>query len=393
MRSDCDVALVGTGVAPLVAAAHLLAHGKRPLILNPDSDFFLENSELPMDPEWHFERSTPEWMLNTLRPDFPGAIEYWDEKASERKASEFRDALAPHVRARSRLWMSASASVGIQDPVAYWQRLESLFVESLDHGLVPQELHGLSAFKRFPGASQTLKGDARAILLPKLCDVDVGRYREGLRDYVAERLGKESCVTSVSDVQFIPGGVRYYASGELTTRRIHQGLVAFWTPRLTSWVLSRFRVPKQPEGVRVWEEWSLLSRDRIDPNTVGVFEEALVWADFEGAPTKEGSHDLFKILRPVQRVGIRDWLPSELGKWWLSGDSFTGLSRLMRDFLNWELFTVREVHARALLDWGQSSQQIHSFQDRKIPIKLALPSDGPLAMVVETARKSVEDWA
>ena len=36
MPFDSDVALLGTGVAPLVAANHLLAQGKSVLLLNPD---------------------------------------------------------------------------------------------------------------------------------------------------------------------------------------------------------------------------------------------------------------------------------------------------------------------------------------------------------------------
>ena len=47
---DSDVALIGTGIAPLIAAAHLISQGKRVLVLNPDFDFFLEDSELPLDP-------------------------------------------------------------------------------------------------------------------------------------------------------------------------------------------------------------------------------------------------------------------------------------------------------------------------------------------------------
>ncbi len=50
MTFDSDVALFGTGVAPLVAANHLLVQGKSVLLLNPDWDFFLEDSELPLDP-------------------------------------------------------------------------------------------------------------------------------------------------------------------------------------------------------------------------------------------------------------------------------------------------------------------------------------------------------
>src|SRR5688572_3799192 len=87
MSFDSDVALVGTGLAPLVAAAHLLAQGKSVLVLNPDFDFFLEGSELPLDPLLSFgpEPVSParlassrlEHALAELRPEFPGAVEGW----------------------------------------------------------------------------------------------------------------------------------------------------------------------------------------------------------------------------------------------------------------------------------------------------------------------------
>ena len=81
MSFDSDVAVLGTGIAPLVAANFLLAQGKSVLLLNPDWDFFLEDSELPMDPlipnipnPIRLTRSLPSHTLDTLRPNFPGAI-------------------------------------------------------------------------------------------------------------------------------------------------------------------------------------------------------------------------------------------------------------------------------------------------------------------------------
>jgi predicted oxidoreductase len=37
---DSDFALIGTGVAPLVAASSLISQGKSVLVLNPDFFFF-----------------------------------------------------------------------------------------------------------------------------------------------------------------------------------------------------------------------------------------------------------------------------------------------------------------------------------------------------------------
>src|SRR3954471_14924078 len=103
MPLDSDVALLGTGVAPLIAAAHLLSQGKSVIVLNPDFDFFLENSELPLDPmqserirPQRLARSWPEHALGELRPEFPGAVEFWG--GSEKGDGGFHDSEAPHVR-------------------------------------------------------------------------------------------------------------------------------------------------------------------------------------------------------------------------------------------------------------------------------------------------------
>ena len=52
MSLDSDLVIIGTGVAPLVAAQHLSLRGKSVLVLNPERDFFIENSELDLDPLW-----------------------------------------------------------------------------------------------------------------------------------------------------------------------------------------------------------------------------------------------------------------------------------------------------------------------------------------------------
>src|SRR5688500_17526862 len=101
MSFDSDVALVGTGLAPLVAAKKLLEEGKSVLVLNPDFDFFREDSELPLDPLWpaspatlkpqRLSLATLDHALKELRPVFPGALEVWPQP----QAAGFHDPIAP----------------------------------------------------------------------------------------------------------------------------------------------------------------------------------------------------------------------------------------------------------------------------------------------------------
>ncbi len=404
MLAEKEVALIGTGLAPLVAAAQLISHGRKPLVLNPDWDFFREDSELPLDPFWprhkktsvmrDIKKSGSESVLGDLRPDFPGAVEYWDEQNQPKKNVSFHDESAPHVRARSRLWVSSSVSVASQDPRSTWSELESLFVEASDAGLNPQELDGLSAAKRFPGFSNEPKSEIKGIMIPKLSDWDVNRYRYGLYEYIKERLGADGLVTSANQIQFIPGGVRFYSQGKLRTEKIQNGLIVFWTPTLTPWLESNFKIDRKPRGIRIWEEWSLISREHVDKNTVGVFEDMHVWTSFEGRP--KGDRDPLQyltVLRPGHLIPLEEYHPLGIGQNWLSGKSFEDISRLCHDFLNWEKLTIRKVRPRAIFDWGEENQWPTGMltKERKLRTKFIIPSDGPMNQVVRAARNAIGD--
>ncbi|MEK6579749.1 MAG: hypothetical protein AABZ55_11025 [Bdellovibrionota bacterium] len=209
MPLDSDVVLLGTGAAPLVAASQLLSAGKSVLLLNPDFDFFLEDSELPLDPllpgvggridRDRFFSNTPERVVEVLRPHFPGAVEF---KAGGGK-SGFHDTQAPHVRARGRLWVAPAGK-----PEA-WDAFENLYLEASEGDFKPQILEGAQASHRFPGC-QSNEGAYRGLYIPKMCDVDVSRYRNGLLEFVRERLGPERVVCDAVQIEIMHGGVRFY---------------------------------------------------------------------------------------------------------------------------------------------------------------------------------------
>lgn len=388
MPFDSDVALMGTGVAPLVAASHLLAQGKSIVILNPDLDFFLEDSELSLDPlvkpdVASLRRSDPEHALTELRPDFPGAVEFWSAAVkSGGMPSGFRDKLAPHVRSRARLWVHPQTS-------EKWERFEDLYVEASDASMNPQILDGLSAARRFPGYSSSSAADLRGMLVPKVSDVDVIRYRNGLLEFVRERLGSDRVVCSATQVELMEEGVRFHAGGAPRTARLNEGLLVFWTPRLTSWVLAQAKraevTPVLPKGVRVWEEWSLISRDGLDPGTVGIYEDMTVWAEVEGAPElPESAPKFMAVLKPGQLVDLQSTSAPQAGMSWGSADSFNSLSRLCHDFLKWEKFSINSMRPRAIFEWNNPRPWALS----RGPVKATvIPScDGYLVDVVGAAR-------
>ncbi|MDR3607330.1 MAG: hypothetical protein P4M08_08115 [Oligoflexia bacterium] len=386
MPFDSDIALIGTGVAPLVAASHLLSLGKSILLLNPDSDFFLEDSELPLDPLLHGVKITPARLsaqrvddsLRVIEPYFPGAIERWP--ASPSQARGFRDPEAPHIRSRARLWLPMT------------DELEAPYVESSDLGLNPQILEGVQALVKFPGMAPGRPGNsvARALMVSKLADVDVSRYRNGLLEFMRERLGREGVVCNASSLELTPEGVRFRSQGVASTARLRLGALIFWTPRLSSWILGQAKrqgakLP-MPVGVRLWEQWSILSRDEVDPSVVGIWDGRMaVWADGEGAP---GTRQL-AVLRAGPLVSLDSLQARREGVSWASSESFDALGALCREFLHWERYTIRGMRPRAIFEWGPGEPDgVASVFDT--PTFVVQKSDGPLRDVVEAARRACD---
>ncbi len=406
----CDVVLVGTGVAPLVAATHLMSQGKSVLLLNPDWDFFLEDSELPLDPLWpvspdkdaaslnvkrtpnRLKRSSPERVLEELRPEFPGAVELWSGAGSpdrDRPAKaryDYRDLEAPHVRSRSRLWITSSE----RDRDWPWELIEELYVEAEDAGLNPQILEGIQAASKFPGMARIEFLDCRGLLMPKTCDVDVVRYRNGLLEFVRERLGPAHVVSAAAQIELMPGGVRFHAGKTPRTACAREGVLVFWTPRLSPWILAQAKraeiEPVTPVGVRSWEEWSLFSRESLDPNVIGVFRDMAVWAEVEGLPTSGNRPlDRLTVLRAGGLVPLDQINSPAGGQSWASTESFGAVSELCHGFLHWDRFSVRSMKPRAILEWEKRDPWRLSRNDDQ-SVWVIPACDGPLVEVVRNAR-------
>lgn len=391
MPFDSDVALLGTGLAPLIAASHLLTQGKSVLILNPDRDFFLEDSELPLDPllpglsrraisARRIVASHPENVLQELRPFFPGAVEFWS--ADGPPAAGFHDTEAPHVRSRARLWIPFSGE------------LEDFYVEALDYDLNPQVLDGIQATTRFPGVARP-RDAARGLLVPRLCDVDVSRYRNGVLEFVRERLGPRNMVCGAGQVELMPGGVRFHSAGASRTARIGDGMLVFWTPRLTPWILAHSKrnevEPVFPAGIRLWEHWILLSRDKLHPGVVGVFNgEMMVWAESEGTPSmnRQGLNRL-SVLRAGPSISPGQGSFREGGTNWASAASLGSLSTLCHEFLRWDRFTVRSMTPRAILEWEKPDTW--SLSGPEEPVLVVCGCDGPLFQAVRNARFACDE--
>ncbi len=395
----CDVALIGTGLAPLVTALHLISQHKTVALLNPDWDFFQEDSELQMDPLWPLELegadarriavSSLERAAEILKPSYPGALQI----VAGPRTDGFHDPLAPHLRGRDRVWVRSERAQADDRHRERWGRLEEMFVHASDAGFHPQEISGALLGKHFPGTSGTMRETVDGILLPRLADVDVERYRIGVMEYVLERVGPQGWFRSVSELERDVRGLRFFAQGRTQSLTVRENIALFWTPRLTPWVRGAFeqegmkKSPLQPLGMRDWEEWSLVSRSPLDSSSVGIFEDLIVWSDFEGSP-HQGSERL-KVMRAGERVSAFD--ARRESRDWAGAGSFESLSRLCQEFMEWEGFAVRGLRARRVFEWGEA--QAVAMRKKGVPLHVIPRSDGAIVPLVAEARALAEALA
>jgi hypothetical protein len=163
----------------------------------------------------------------------------------------------------------------------------------------------------------------------------------------------------------------------------------FWTPRLTGWIINQSRIletrlPAVPNGIRLCEEWSLLSRFPLVGDVVGSVGDVICWAEVEGAPEAE--------MRPLHRLSVMRSGPLVSDAFfapdWASGVSFKSLTGLCHDFLQWDKFSIRALKTRALLEWDEGvSTEMMRFTPG---VGIVGGCDGPLVDVVSAARAACE---
>jgi choline dehydrogenase-like flavoprotein len=392
MKLKVDYLLIGTGVAPLLAAQRLTQRGDSVVILNPDYDFFLEDSELPLDLlsfettntdlSRRFSNNLPEQVYRDLIPEFPGAIELSREEDLRSNRGDYRVEEAPWIRSRHRMWVAPGRGPSRE-------RLEVLYLRALDLGWKPQWLEGWSLARRFPGFStRNLESrdlaDWAGFIGPRLGDIDVSRYRTGLLEFVRERLGRENVLTSVHLLHADERGVRFQRShGQPSNIEIGRAVLHFWTPkmeRMLRQTLERvhprsLRTFNETATLQHWEEWDLLSRDPVNAFVVGHLESLRIWSHGEGPPPPAGWSRI-KVMR------------REKTDRWVGEQSFQELSRLLFQFMGWDRFTVRRMNPRSLYRWNQNSP---IEMDADGIRNLIIPAcDGPLHWIASHVRKAID---
>ncbi|MCM0605214.1 MAG: hypothetical protein KA715_03930 [Xanthomonadaceae bacterium] len=389
------VVLVGTGVAPLIAASHFISKGILCTILNPEVDFFLENSELPFRPmhprvsnlktqSQDLKAGSLESVAKLLQPEFPGAIESWSPLKSQTPG--FHDPDTVHLRARTRLFLK---SLKFEKE---WDQIEELYLKAQDAGLNSQVLEGAKAVHRFPGFSGAQSNHYRAVSIGGLYDVDLIRYRNELVEYVRERLGPERILCGVSLSEWLDSGFRVYHDQQMKTIRSPEGVVLYWTPRMNSWIRCASQSLPSPKGVRLWEEWLIQSREFLDPSVIGVWEDLIAFSDYEGSPPRDlVSRNLLKVFKPST---LLTWTKSSgfpLSLPYANSETLSSLSEFCEEFLHWERFSISGMVTRVLFEWDDLEQA--TLLGESDSIVLVPGSDGPLDQVVSQSLKSIARWS
>jgi hypothetical protein len=370
MGQGRDVVLIGTGLAPLLAAKLIEEQGLSTAVLNPDSDFFLEDLELPFDPEMardvaRLSRAQWERAISVAVPPFPGDVRRW---LSPQDGS-IKDFASPTLRARHWIWVWVDRLEG-------WSAFDQLYVEAADAKLNPQMLEGVLATHRFPGASRKHPDveSLRGLMIPRLADLDVIAYRRGLLEFVRERVGFEDVWVNAHPIEVTSAGVSYLRGGLPDVVEAKRVLI-FWSPRLRSWLEKSFARIPAPDEMSTWEKWELVSRDPVDPGVVGVYKNLVVWAEAE-----TGSVSV--IRKSEDAIGM-------------SERSFEDLASLSSELLGWEKFSVRNVSVRSHGVWKRPQiRQVKKFsaKDPLARVDVAFGGEGPLLEVIERVSGWVKSY-
>lgn len=397
-----DFVLIGNGLAPLVAARQLLAEGLRPLVLNLDDDFFREDSELPFDPIGLGEQGAPparirdalgENLMQDLGPLFPGSLQHWNSLRPA--AGKANDPFAPYVRSRGWLWLVEEN----WRPARPIFLPEEAYVEASDAGIPSQWIEGPVAYRQIPGVStqwlaEVLQREslpAQALSIQGLADFDIDRFRQGLLEFVRERLGPTGLVSSAGAVELVEEGVRFATPEGARVVAPTRGVLAFWSPRLAPWLSAQAKQQNlnmpRPRGFRTWEQWKLVSRDPVDPSWVAVAGDCVLWAETEGDPGRRPCFRL-SILRDAGFHGDE----SQAFNRGASTESFSALESVCRGLLGWEGLTVRSLRIRLLPEWDAPGLTPPSSWGKKrdLQIRVMTGCEGPGATVVRQTVRAVQ---
>ncbi len=351
--NSVDTVLIGTGLAPLVTAIRCLQEGQTVALVNPHRDYFLEDTELPLDLTLsdgaffdQIQRESLDHLGEMIRRPFPGPLE-WVKGAEPISNHE-----GAWLRARNRIRVQRKEVNELS--MGRVHALEELYLKLSEVGVKAQWLEGWSAVKSFPGINLTRVTQQRkdeleryvGLWIPRGLDLSIDLYRMGILDFLREKLDSDHLLLDCSQITLQSGGLRFVSGGQVKQIRAERSVLVYWTPALSHWIKSESQrlgvSPRSPVSLRPWEEWSVISRDPIALDHVGMYLGGMAWAQSPGQ---------LQVLLPGV-PGLEDEQPD-----WVNASSFEGLLGLLQGLLGWERYSIRSLRTHALWDWGDRPQR------------------------------------
>jgi hypothetical protein len=279
--------------------------------------------------------------------------------------TSFFDGKAPWVRTRAWTW------VGRENDQ---RALDDFFAKARDRGLAPLKATGEIVKNRMPGAGPKGDTNLNGVTLSRCGDAEVTGYRAGIADFLKEKLS-ELWIHPITRLEIAESGdvLRFWRDGVRGTVSFREKLILFVTPQLERFSEMWLALPPEREG-SFWEEWSLVSRESLDPSSAFVSENMVAYC-----PSEEEA-DLLRVLR---RGALSQGLAGE--------QSFRDLWTLCRGLLGWERFSVRSLKTRRLFSQGEGAQWI---QPRKASLRRLAgiyPADGALSRVVSGVTQRIHE--
>lgn len=378
MLQEYDCVVIGTGLAPLASAKKLIENGKSVLVLNPDQEFFNENTELPFNPillnlddvnlEEKIINQKSEQLFNLLNPEYPGSVDIWPESKLG-----FYDRQVPRIFSRERVWVTQKNENNQKLLSKNFKLIDGIKVAYLIPGASPQKLKN----------SDSLFG----VYTQNYADVEVDKYQIGFLRYINEKLSKKDIHYGVWSIDFTKNGLHFHTKDGRFSVLVKGSVHIFWTPRLMSLLSSFLKKHSKefidPLGRRPYVQWTLKSKEKINPKYSAVIKNAFLLAKITD-DSDENALSLFikeSYLETDYRKAKETLFCGE--------GTFKKTAQLLEEFLGWQKFTLSNLKVFYCTEWTDKKNQIQ-IKNHNYKINISKFSDGFIGDVLKTGIQAAE---
>ena len=103
---------------------------------------------------------------------------------------------------------------------------------------------GLQAARKFPGFSAASGGYQAGFFFRNFAKSTFLAIATGFWSLFANDWDTNVSSYPSGQIEVMPGGVRFHSNGKAHTARVHEEILVFHTPRMTSWILNQAKRAK-----------------------------------------------------------------------------------------------------------------------------------------------------